>query len=426
MWEEFGFRQNPYDHLPVAANASGERLLVGRSEEVRKLMLRIRGRNAIPTLEGDIGVGKTSIIAVSAYKLEKNFYENGGPCYLALESPFQLESDDTADSFANRVYQRILVKLHESRNDLIAKGINVGETKKLYNWLTSEQYSSGSATIGTIGGGVGTAPNLTEGFSSLGFQNQVNLLLKRAFPSKKSGGVICVIDNLELLEKSKTAQRALEAMRDKVLSAHGIIWVICGARGIVRGVASSNRLQGYLSKPIDVKPLALDKLDGLIERRVDEYSIHLGEADPPVEQDGFVHIFKISNENLRTALKFCSDFSEWLLENDHKDITPAAKLELLEVWLAEEADDFAAAVKLTPKPLEIFEGIINQGGSISPSDHALFGYDKPEGMRQQIKTLEDAGLVDSTVDESDQRRRTISVTPKGWIVDYSRRGYTKG
>lgn len=84
MWAELGFTQNIYDHLPITADAVGERLLVGRETELAKLTNRIKGRNAIPTLEGEIGVGKTSIIAVASYRLEKEFFRSGGECYLVF------------------------------------------------------------------------------------------------------------------------------------------------------------------------------------------------------------------------------------------------------------------------------------------------------------------------------------------------------
>ena len=423
MWAELGFTQNIYDHLPITANEAGERLLVGRENELAKLMARIRGRNAIPTLEGEIGVGKTSIISVSSFRLEQRFFTSGGDCYLALDRPFQLDGEETADSFSQKVYQQVLIKIHSIRKDLIAKGINVGETSKLFDWISSEQYNAIGGTIASIGGSISPSPNTSDGFSTLGFQNRVNLLLKGMYPSAKKGGVICVIDNLELLEKSTRAKALLEAMRDKVLTAHGLIWVICGARGIVRGVASSQRLQGYLSKPIDIAPLSIDQLDDLIERRISEYSITGARGDAPVEQEGFVHIFRICKENLRTAFKFCSDYSEWYAEGGHKGSPSSDKFGLLEAWLASESDEILSSIRLSPKPWEIFERIIDRGGSIAPSDHLSFGYETPMAMRPQIKSLEDYELVDSTIDDTDQRRRTISVTPKGWLVNYARRGY---
>ncbi|WP_157001594.1 hypothetical protein, partial [Paracoccus sp. S4493] len=297
MWNELGFTQNPYDHLPIAANEAGERLLVGREDEIVRLKRKITSRAAIPTLEGDIGVGKTSIISITAYRLEKNFYQNGGPCFLAMEQAFQLDSKEPLEKFSDSVYQKILLKIHKERSDLIARGINVPDTSKLYNWLMATQYNSVGASLGPIGGGsLSTAPNTTQGFSSVGFQNGVQHILEAMFPNPKIGGIICIIDNLELLEKSATARQTLEQMRDKLLSARGMIWIICGARGIVRGVTASARMLSYISKPIQVEPLSPDRIDGLVERRVVEYRIQPGFEKTPVDQQGFKHIFKICRE----------------------------------------------------------------------------------------------------------------------------------
>lgn len=40
-----------------------------------------------------------------------------------------------------------------------------------------------------------------------------------------------------------------------------------------------------------------------------------------------------------------------------------------------------------------------------------------------MRALEDAVLVESSVDETDKRRRLIEITARGWIVNYERAGY---
>ena len=44
-------------------------------------------------------------------------------------------------------------------------------------------------------------------------------------------------------------------------------------------------------------------------------------------------------------------------------------------------------------------------------------------LRPQIKALEDVNLVASAIDDTDKRRKTISITPRGWLVNYARNGY---
>lgn len=52
------------------------------------------------------------------------------------------------------------------------------------------------------------------------------------------------------------------------------------------------------------------------------------------------------------------------------------------------------------------------GGTCSLSDNEAFGYSTPMALRPQIKALEDANLVVSSIDDTDKRRKTISVTPR--------------
>jgi DNA-binding MarR family transcriptional regulator len=58
-------------------------------------------------------------------------------------------------------------------------------------------------------------------------------------------------------------------------------------------------------------------------------------------------------------------------------------------------------------------------GEFTPSDHKELGFKSPNTLSPHIKSLESAGLVDSTRDETDQRRRTITLTGKGWLVDWA-------
>ena len=44
-------------------------------------------------------------------------------------------------------------------------------------------------------------------------------------------------------------------------------------------------------------------------------------------------------------------------------------------------------------------------------------------MRPHVRALEEANLVHSLIDETDHRRKTISVTPRGWLVQYKLNDY---
>jgi hypothetical protein len=173
-------------------------------------------------------------------------------------------------------------------------------------------------------------------------------VIDNTFPRQAAGGLICVLDNLEILEESRRAREAIEVMRDSLFNLGGFVWVICGAKGIVRSVASSPRLQGVLGDPLRVSPLDMMNLDGLIEARIREFAIS-DDYCAPVEEAGFKHLFRITNANLRNSFKFCADFAEWLAEQGKFRPSSSERVELLEAWVAQISDEYLEDAKgVTP------------------------------------------------------------------------------
>ncbi|MDN3712173.1 hypothetical protein QWZ10_10920 [Paracoccus cavernae] len=99
--------------------------------------------------------------------------------------------------------------------------------------------------------------------------------------------------------------------------------------------------------------------------------------------------------------------------------------ELFEIWLAEQSHAYMDAINVPPRAWKLLDEICLQGGSISPSDHKDYGFNSSQNMRGQVQRLEQAGLVVSELEDTDQRRKTISVVAKGWLVRHHRSGYEK-
>jgi DNA-binding MarR family transcriptional regulator len=78
---------------------------------------------------------------------------------------------------------------------------------------------------------------------------------------------------------------------------------------------------------------------------------------------------------------------------------------------------------MTPRGWEVFDELVVRGGSCSPSDYEEFDFESPQAMQPHLRRLQAANLVVSNIDESDRRRKTIVITPKGWLVQYKRSGY---
>ncbi|WP_314431729.1 hypothetical protein [Microbacterium lacticum] len=426
IWTDFGFRASPYGTEPIPATEEGDRLLVGRDKPLSSLMATITSSALHPTIEGDNGVGKTSLVSVASYRLHRKFQTGEtGQALIPLRSAFQLSASDTADSFAHRVYYEIAQGFIEHEPELRARGIDVPSTAAVDKWLNSPVFTTTGGGGSILGNGAeftrGTEPG-SSGFGEAGFASAVRTWLASAFPDLQAGGFVCVIDNLELLETSKAARTLLESMRDGILAVKGLRWVLCGARGIMRTTASSQRLEGRLREPMDLAALPDVDVEEVMRRRIEVFGVG-SDVLAPVGPRGFRHIYELLNRNLRNALKYCEDFAFWLHENQDTATTDDEVFALFEVWLTTQSDAAFTATTLTPKAWEVFDGIVSRGGSISPSDHPDFGFKEMANMRPYIKALEETQLVVSSVDESDKRRRTIGVTSRGWMVNYARSGY---
>lgn len=426
IWNQLGFRENLYATPPLQATAEGNRLLVGRDDDIDNLLSHLRSLDTHPTIEGDNGVGKTSLVAVATYRAKKDF-EAGRSKQLFLSIPHLFQLDAPLAEIENEIFFNIAKTLLDNREYLRHQGRSIANVAAVDSWLQSpivKAHQGGFSVLGSgLNYGQSAEANTSQGFLDVGFREEVKTWLRAAFPTPNSGGLVGVIDNLELLETSQEARKRLGEMRDAVLKLDGVRWVLCGARGIVRSAVGAPRLTGVVGDPIRLDPLRHDDVPSVVERRIAEYKIR-DDAVAPVEPEGFDHLYRVSNKNLRISLKHAQDFTLWLSREKKLETSSTDRLALLEAWLAEQAENYERDTRnITPRGWEYFDALARFGGSCSPSDHEEFGFNKPQNMRPYVKQLEDANLIDSSIDESDSRRRTISMTSNGWLIDYKRRGY---
>jgi hypothetical protein len=426
LWSDLGFRENPYSTPPLPANDEGSQLLVGRDSEVSKLLLNISTLDTHPTIEGDNGVGKTSLVAVATYRALRAFEQgSSSQLFVPLPRAFQLSADE--DAFERQVLFTLAKAIIDNQEVFEHAGRTTPATKDIEHWLESpvlRQRQGGVSVLGSgITGGGGIEINSSPGFVETGFRESVRSWLTTLFPSPAAGAFVGVIDNLELLETSQEARRRIEAMRDTILDLPGVRWVLCGARGIVRSAAGSPRLTGVIADPMRLEPISDEDVADVVRRRIEVYR-SIPTALAPVEPQGFDHLYRVAHKNLRNTLKHAQDFSVWLAAQDKLYVSSDDRFQLLEVWLAEQADLYSMDTRnVTPRGWTFLDDLIAGGGSCSPSDFEKFNFNSSPAMRPSVKQLEDANLVDSTIDESDSRRRTIEVTSNGWLVNYKRTDY---
>lgn len=307
--------------------------------------------------------------------------------------------------------------LIEKATELKKRGVTI-KTSGMDRWLNHPQLETYQGGLWILQAGKQAETNTSSGFEQSGFRKAVLSLLEQIFPSTEDGGIICTIDNLELLQSSETARALLEQLRDELFNLTGLRWVLCGSLGIVYGVVASPRLEGYLHKPIEVKGIDDRHSPDILTSRIKAYSQSAGKEYLPLLASDFVELYGILRGNLRSVLSYSDDYCQWIADNS-QPMDDAAKHTAFETWITSQAESAYEAVKqeLRPKALEVFQKSVTQGGIFSPSDFELFGFNSIPAFRPHIRDLEAAGILVSTQDDGDKRRKTIQITPKGWMVN---------
>lgn len=422
IYKQWGFRSSPFQTTSLPPSAVGAKLLTGRDKELQTLIQRIIGVPKFATVEGLNGVGKTSIVNVAAHHLFQNHISTGkGPLFIPCRKIFQLRPNQDLESFVDDVLFEVAQTLIEKASEIHEAGTLI-HTKSVDNWLNSPQLKAfqGGLQLATFGISVGqqSETNTSKGFERSGFRKLITTWLSSIFPTPEAGGVLCIIDNLELLQSSEDAKAMIEQLRDDLLTTTGLRWVLCGSLGIVYGVVASPRMEGYLHKPIVIGEIDAKYAPDILNNRISVYSESEKHGLPLLPAD-FAELYRILHGILRSVLSSADDFCNWV--NDHSVPTDDQQRHaLFTQWLDEQSSEAYAAVQLQLRStaLRVFDRAVLVNGVFSPSDFSDFGFNGIPQFRPSIKDLENAGLLVSTRDDGDKRRKTIQITAKGWLINH--------
>jgi hypothetical protein len=409
--------------MPLKGNATGSQLLIGREDELRKVLFRLKSGGSSVSLDGPVGVGKTSLANVAAYRAQLDFLTspNSTPLLIPCRASFQIAKDEAPEDFRFRILTEVAQTLIEQAPNF-KLGVSMPNSTALEKWLNSPLLGQVQAQIATIGLGGGLQPNESQGFNSSGFAKLVTGWLESIFPDDQTGGVVCVIDNLELLETSAVARRTIESLRDTLFTIKGIRWILCGAHGIINSVVASQRLVGLIGQPLSIPPLQLTQAQEVFNARIKTFKDHTRpEQYLPLIGDDFHRTYLIVNKNLRQSLAYAHEYCLSIAEAGQHPKSDIEKTERFNYWLRQYAESIKDAVKtqLGPRAMELFiDAIKKMNGEFSPSDYSLLGFNNIATMRPHVKSLEELGLLATEKDDIDQRRKTITVTGKGWLLSW--------
>ncbi|WP_155893249.1 MarR family winged helix-turn-helix transcriptional regulator [Cystobacter fuscus] len=141
----------------------------------------------------------------------------------------------------------------------------------------------------------------------------------------------------------------------------------------------------------------------------------------PITPRDFAHLYDVLNRNTRNVMNRLDNYCLWASDQPRFQ-SDAEKTAKYQEWLLTEANGALAAARaqLTPRAWQLFTRAVEVGGTFSPSDFQELGFNNQPNLSLHVRSLEEAGLLVSSQDETDKRRKTVQVTPKGWLVNHAR------
>lgn len=153
---------------------------------------------------------------------------------------------------------------------------------------------------------------------------------------------------------------------------------------------------------------------------------HYGDVNaiPPVTPSGFDYLYQSLNSNMRDALAYAQEFSQYL-DEECPEGSPLPGVEsredLLRGWMKNRAANAAADARhVQPRHWQFFDDVCERAGRFASSQYAEFNFNAQQQMTAAVSALASANLMVREVDPEDATRTVNSVTALGWLV-YSHR-----
>lgn len=179
-----------------------------------------------------------------------------------------------------------------------------------------------------VNGGIDNEINKTQVFENDLLFNVIEEILIKTF-EKIDGGIVCLIDNIELVNTNKKAKELIELMRDKVFNIKGTKWVLCGEKDIFMSVVESARMSAYIHRPIVVNKLDYRIAKNMFRSRFNFY----GGTYLPLTENEFESIFRMFEGNTRDIFQCVGDYCLEVYENNDEPKYEYEKEDCFSKWL---------------------------------------------------------------------------------------------
>jgi hypothetical protein len=451
VFSQWGLTATPFAVEALNSDAKGERLLKGRDAEINEIVHNLHKEGRITCVDGQYGTGKTSLVNVATFKcLEAYESKDSNQILIPCSESFQLKDDLDIDGFVETVLFHVVVAINASRNRL-GTHFNTDQLSRLDSLIGSPILKLSSEDVSnSIGGGVAgfvkadttskrssaESVNSTRGFQKVGYEATVKTLLKDVF-TVVPGGVVCIIDNIELLETGEKARKILELLRDRLFTTKGLRWVFCGANGVIRSLAASPRLGAFFSTPLDLKNVEKSALSDVINARIQEYSSNVQTTWNllPVGMEEITWLYEVLNLNLRDLLSTLALYCEEVSRKSQVIPSLLREAKFVE-WVvsAGEADHRAISRNIDNNAWIILDVAMSDvfSGSFTADQFGSFNTNSLKkitetNFKKLLKDLKTYDVLTQSLPEIEQKNaadeidlKTYSVSSKGALIFFYR------
>ncbi|NSB12152.1 ATP-binding protein [Clostridium beijerinckii] len=343
FYNDWGFWDEPFSYKPLEGDEIGENLLVGREGEKKKLKLRLRQTDKICTVEGEIGIGKTSLANVVLFECYNEWAEDTttNPILIPCKLKFQLKEALDIDEFRKMVIVELAQVIIKYKKILNESGLYNGkEFEKFFNSESLNAVSIGASIMG-FGGNASQEKSLNNSkvFQDEIFYKLVEQALFEMSEKAYMGGIVCLIDNVELVNTHVKARELIELMRDKIFNIPFTKWVLCGEKDIFMSIIESPRMSAYIHKPILVNKLQANVASKMFSTRYDFY----GGNYLPCSDKEFDSLFRIFDGNTRDIFECIDEYCYEIYESDELPDYEHDKEECFGRWLNKITIDYIKA-----------------------------------------------------------------------------------
>lgn len=364
------------------------------------------------------------MINVAIFRMyEESLASAQSSIWLPAVNSFQLDKD--VAGFEADFFRTLLQTLIRHASDIDRARVATIKLDEYNRWLNSPIFKTGNFGLGAgiFNGqaGFGRQPNAANAFEGSGLPQFVRQQLSNIFQNGDRGGIVCVLDNLEIVKTSEDARDGLDALRDRIFNIPEVRWVLCGARGVL-SKARTPRLSGIFMAPEIVPRLTDEEVTAAIERRLEFFGS--GDAKVPLSPQNFEFIYTVLNRNLRDAMSWAQSFSHWLLAEFPELNFPTDAQDmriLLERWLSSRAQDvFQQITGVRDRSWSYFTDICENGGVSNSEEHRKYRFGGRASQARAMEELVGANVAVREYDPDNAARELHTITATGYLLDFYR------